>query len=188
MQRSIKIGDKEIDYKIKKSKRAKRVRIAVYCDASVVVTMPYRVSENVVEKFLREKADWLFKKISLFLKRGKSELVTLGRDDYLRKKEEARKIVQEIIEKHNKNNKFGLNRVSIRNQKTRWGSCSRKRNININYKIVYLPRIIAEYIVVHELCHLKEFNHSRRFWAHVEAILPNCKELRRELKHVGLSL
>jgi len=79
---------------------------------------------------------------------------------------------------------YGLrcNRITIRNQKTRWGSCSRKGNLNFNYKIALLPQRLADYIIVHELCHLGEFNHSRKFWALVAQTMPDHVDLRKELK------
>src|SRR5438105_4671667 len=59
---------------------------------------------------------------------------------------------------------FAINRIAVKNQKTRWGSCSKKGNLNFNYKIYLLPRHLADYVIVHELCHLGEFNHSPAFW------------------------
>lgn len=99
----------------------------------------------------------------------------------------AKEIVEKYISKHNQNNKFNYGRITIRNQKTRWGSCSGKNNLNFNYRIVFLPEHLAEYLVVHELCHLLEMNHSSRFWGQVENILPNYKSSRRELKKISFS-
>lgn len=77
---------------------------------------------------------------------------------------------------------FSVGRISIRDTKTRWGSCSKRGNLNFNYKILFLPAHLADYIVVHELCHLQEFNHSQNFWALVAKIFPNHKAMRAELK------
>ncbi|MFH1661706.1 MAG: M48 family metallopeptidase [Candidatus Falkowbacteria bacterium] len=186
MQRKIKINNQEIDYKIKKSKRAKRLRIAVYCDATVVVTLPFLASEKIVEKFLKEKSGWLIKKISYFKKYKNINIPVLTKNDYLKNKNKALIIARNIIKKYNQECKFKFNKITIKNQKTRWGSCSRKGNININYKIIYLPEKIAEYIVVHEICHLIEFNHSRKFWNLVAEIFPDYLDIRRELKKKGL--
>lgn len=86
----------------------------------------------------------------------------------------------------NRNYKYSWNKISIREQKTRWGSCSQKKNLNFNSKIALLPEKLAEYIVVHELCHLGEFNHSKRFWNLVEKILPDYKQRRSDLKTEGI--
>ncbi len=72
------------------------------------------------------------------------------------------------------------------NQRTKWGSCSKKGNLNFNYKIALMPEKIADYIVVHELCHLKEFNHSRKFWNLVVKIIPDYLEIKKELKNKSL--
>lgn len=77
---------------------------------------------------------------------------------------------------------FRFNKVSIRDQKTRWGSCSRRRNLSFNYRLMNHRPEVIDYVIVHELCHLREMNHSDRFWIHVAQILPDYKALRRELK------
>lgn len=182
MSRRIKINDKQIDYKIRKSQRAKRLRVAVYCDASVVVTLPNSVNEKLIENFLREKANWLLEKIDFFNNHKNKFFSNLAEDDFINKKEKAYITVKSIVKKYNQNNEFKINNIKIKNQKTRWGSCSKKGNININYKIVYLKRKMAEYIVVHELCHLKEFNHSNKFWKLVASKFPDYLDIRKELR------
>lgn len=77
-------------------------------------------------------------------------------------------------------------RVTIRRQKTRWGSCSRSGSISLNYKLVMLRNDLIDYILIHELCHLKELNHSDRFWKLVGGILPGYKEFRKELKQIKI--
>jgi len=160
--------------------------VAVYCDASVVVTLPNAFDEKLTEKFLREKANWLLEKINYFNNFKNKALNNLTKDDFLNKKDKAYKIVEDIVKKYNKDDEFKINNIKIKNQKTRWGSCSKKGNININYKIVYLRKKISEYIIVHELCHLKEFNHSNKFWNLVAKKLPDYLEIKRKLKREGL--
>jgi predicted metal-dependent hydrolase len=105
-----------------------------------------------------------------------------GRRDYLKYKEQARVLIIEKIESINKNLGVQYNRISIKNQKRSWGSCSRKRNLNFNYKILFLPERLQNYVIVHELAHLKEFNHSKNFWAVVAGIIPDHKALRKQLR------
>jgi len=77
---------------------------------------------------------------------------------------------------------FKIGSVAIRNQKTRWGSCSGKGNLNFNYKVMFLPKEFADYIIVHEICHIKEMNHSIDFWNLVGISIPDYRRIRRELK------
>lgn len=76
-------------------------------------------------------------------------------------------------------------KVAIRNQKTRWGSCSKNGNLNFHYRIIFLPESLQDYIIVHELCHLKMFNHSKEFWDLVGEQVSSHKECRRNLRKFG---
>lgn len=115
--------------------------------------------------------------LKLFIKKKK-----YTRWDYKRYKESARVLVHQRILELNTHYNFKVGRVAIRNTKSRWGSCSKKGNLNFNYKILFLPPHVADYIVVHELCHLKEFNHSINFWNLVAEVVPDHKSIRAELK------
>lgn len=99
-------------------------------------------------------------------------------------KEHARLLVYKRIEYFNAFYRFHFHRVAIRNQKSRWGSCSRQGNLNFNYKVVFLPEHLVDYIVVHELCHLKEMNHSPRFWNLVAQTIPDHKVRRKQLRGI----
>ncbi len=103
---------------------------------------------------------------------------------YLKYKETARQLVLSRLEHFNSHYNFKYGRISIRNQRGRWGSCSSKGNLNFNYKICLLPEAIADYIVVHELCHLKEFNHGENFWKLVEEKIPNYQHIKIELRKI----
>ena len=107
-----------------------------------------------------------------------------GLAEYRKLKQQARCLVQEKIAQINQLYNFSFNRICVKNHKSRWGSCSKKGNLNFNYKIMHLPADLAEYIVAHELCHLRELNHSARFWALVARAVPDYKERRRKLKAV----
>ena len=79
-------------------------------------------------------------------------------------------------------------RISIRHQKTKWGSCSSKGNLNFNCLLMLAPEAVRDYVVVHELCHRKQMNHSEAFWAEVERVLPRYREARKWLKTHGQEL
>ena len=104
---------------------------------------------------------------------------------YIENKDKALSIVKDRIEYFNTFYNFKWNRIVIRNQKTRWGSCSRKGNLNFNYKIAFLPPKSADYIIVHELCHLGEFNHSQKFWNLVAQTIPDYLAIRKDLRKHG---
>lgn len=105
-----------------------------------------------------------------------------SRKDYSKHKELSRALVHERITHYNAFYQFAVGRVFIKNHKSRWGSCSKLGNLNFNYKLVHLPPQLADYIIVHELCHLAHFNHSTKFWALVARTTPNHLQLRHQLR------
>ena len=108
--------------------------------------------------------------------------------NYIKYKSPAINLIKERLEYYNQFYNYEWGRVAIRNQKTRWGSCSKKGNLNFNYKIVLLSPKQTDYIIVHELCHLKEFNHSQKFWDLVSTTIPDYKEIRSSLRTNGLRI
>ena len=103
---------------------------------------------------------------------------------YLENKEAARALILERLAYFNQHYTYEWNRVSIRNQKRCWGSCSSKKNLNFSYKLLLLPPHLCDYIIVHELCHLKEMNHGKAFWQLVAETLPDYKTRVKELKQI----
>lgn len=171
-----------IEYKVRKSIRAKRMRIAVYCDGSVVVTVPRNFNGDLMDKFVSQKKNWILEKIQGFLKSPLRFLKVSSRGDFKKYKDEVQKLVEKRIDFFNKFYGFKFNKINIKNQKTRWGSCSRRGNLNFNYKVLFLSEEVRDYIIVHELCHLKEFNHSKNFWNLVKRAVPNYTEVRNGLR------
>jgi len=164
------------------------MRIAVHCDGTVAVTIPSFLREITAEQFIIEKAGWLLSKLVPFTNIDGVQILRRTRVDYIRNKEVARVLICEKVKKLNEKYSYKYNRISIRSQKTCWGSCSRKGNLNFNYKIMFLPENVQDYIVAHELCHLKEFNHSKNFWRLVSVAVPNYLEIRRGLRSGGTLL
>lgn len=100
---------------------------------------------------------------------------------YLENREKARDLVTGRLNYFNTFYGYKWNRIAIKNTKRRWGSCSKKGNLNFCYKIVFLPTEIADYVIVHELCHLGQFNHSKMFWELVSRTLPDFRMTRKKL-------
>lgn len=191
MQRRITLFQKEIAYAVKVSMRARRMRLSVYHDGKVVVIIPRRMDERMAERFIIRKSQWVLDKLKHFRRLPGRILVRSQRpraflrsrkEDFLKHKENARALAAERVTHFNAMYRFGLNKISIRDQRTLWGSCSKKGNLNFNYKIALLPSALADYIIVHELCHLGEFSHSQKFWNLVAQVVPDYAALRRELR------
>jgi len=186
MKRQIELHKNKVEYTLKVSKRARRMRLAIYCDTDFVVTAPSNVSQNIIEQFIVRKSQWILDKLEYFKSISGKINAKDAENDYANYKDQALVLAKKRIEYFNKIYGFKFNRINIKNQKTRWGSCSRKGNLNFNYKIALLPEKLADYIIAHELCHLKEFNHSRKFWNLVAKVMPDYFEIRNELRNSGI--
>ena len=103
-------------------------------------------------------------------------------------RERARTVLTERVEFFVHEHGFEIGKIRITSARTRWGSCSSKNALSFTWRLVMVPLDVIDYVVVHELCHLKEMNHSRAFWAQVEAILPDYKRRRKWLKDNGAKL
>jgi len=106
----------------------------------------------------------------------------------VKKREQARRFVENRLSYFNKFYNFEINRIAIKNASTRWGSCSSLGNLNFNYKIIYLRPALADYLIVHELCHLGELNHSKRFWALVCKTIPDYVNINKELRRTPVKV
>lgn len=102
--------------------------------------------------------------------------------EYKERKDEVLKIVTERVAFFAARYGVTWEKIAIRNQRTRWGSCSRNGNLNFNYRLVHLPPELVDYVVIHEICHLLEMNHSPRFWAQVAKECPDWQHCRRALR------
>ncbi len=169
-----------IPYELKRYKKSKTVKLMIRANGEVLVTAPTRTSKRSIDNFVFDKQDWIKQRLDLIESLPQPHVKTKP-GDYLKYKKQALELVKEKIEKINKHYNFEYKNISIRDQKTRWGSCSSKGNLNFSYKIALIPDIYAEYIVIHELCHLKEMNHGENFWKLVEETMPEYKRIRNEL-------
>jgi len=182
MKKEILLKNEKVEYRLKKSRRARNISLTIGKSAELSVTIPFWADENRALEFILKKADWILQKMKYFKDIQSSLLPERSRKDYLKCKELAREITEKKLEYFNQFYNFSFNRISIRNQKTRWGSCSRNGNLNFSYRIAYLPEKLCDYIIVHELCHLSEFNHSKKFWELVAKTVPDYKEVRRKIR------
>ena len=181
MQKEIILNNQKIPYTFRKSRRSRCMRLTIKTDATLVVSVPWLLSGKKAEDFIMQKADWILGKIKHFQNK-ESSLPSATRKDYLKYKNLAREIVEKKLKYFNEFYGFSYNRVFIRNQKTRWGSCSKVGNLNFSYRIIYLSEKLCNYIIVHELCHLGEFSHSQDFWDLVAKTVPEYKKIRKEIK------
>ena len=167
----------------------KTVAIQVNSNLSVTVRAPRSASEKDIEEILKKKEAWISKHIEK-IKEAKERFEAeptekLTREKVIALAEEALKVIPERVEYFAKVIGVTYGKITIRNQKTRWGSCSSKGNLNFNCLLMLAPPEVLDYVVVHELCHRKQMNHSKAFWLEVEKVLPNYKEVRKWLKEEG---
>ncbi len=163
--------------------RSRRKMIAIQIDreGQVIVRTPYGITKRQVEEFLDEKKDWILQTRQRVEKR-KTEQIPISEEVRREGIERAKRIFPERTAYFAKRMGVDYGRITIREQKTRWGSCSSKGNLNFNWKLVLLDPELLDYVVVHELAHRREMNHSKNFWKIVEAELPDYRERRRRLK------
>jgi hypothetical protein len=152
----------------------------------VVVTVPRWVPGFVVERFVREHADWITGTTNSLQKKSREiiRLPTTVAKSFKLYKENTRTLVEKRLTHIASLYGVKFGRISIRNQKSRWGSCSKRGNLNFNFKIFFLSKELQDYIVVHEVCHLLQFNHSKKFWDLVGWSIPDYKNLRKRLKNI----
>lgn len=181
-RKTILLGNRELTYELRRNVRSKHIRMTVSCDGRVAVSMPPFVPLFLAERFLREKAAWVLGKLdrspadpSIGLSRG-------GKPEYERYRGQALAFVEERVSHWNRFYGFEHGRISVRNQKTRWGSCSKRGNLSFNWRLLSLPPEMADYVVVHELCHLARFDHSEAFWDLVAKACPDYRDIRKKMK------
>ena len=172
----------------KRNHKMRSIRLTIKQNGEIIVSAPYFISQAKIDHFVQSKSAWINKKLEYFKKHPVSQerlfLKTLPKSDFDKNKEKARDYIQKRVEDLAGVHDFEFNEIYIRNQKSRWGSCSRDKNLSFNYKIIYLPQKIADYIIIHELCHTKELNHSKRFWDLVEKCMPDYLKFRKDLKRI----
>ena len=171
-----------IPYTFRRYSWSRKIRLTVNLEGRVVVTAPYLVSQKSIDNFVEAHQDWIKEKLKYFSKLGPITRLGGGYSDYRKHKESARILVKQKINIINEYYQFSFKRIAIKNSRSRWGSCSQKGNLNFNYKILFLPNRLVDYIITHELCHLREMNHSQNFWNLVAKTIPDWRLCRQELR------
>lgn len=184
------MSEHPFSYKIIYSAR-KTLAIQITADGAVCVRAPRTIAPSVIDSFLAEKESWILK----HLQKKKEEKENgyfqnriLSDSDRRRYRQIARDIFTQKTAYYANLLGVTYGRISIREQKTRWGSCSSDGNLNFNWRLIFAPEDVLDYIVVHELAHRKEMNHSAEFYKIVAQILPDYKKQQRWLRDNGQKL
>jgi len=176
----------EVDYVINKTNR-NSIKIRVSSDLKILVEAPAGTSVKTIEEFILTKQDWIKKQIAkIDLENQSAESMgPITQEELKEIKKQAKKVIPERVEYYA--NKAGItyNRIAIRLQKTRWGSCSADGNLNFNCLLVLMPLEVLDSVVVHELCHRHHMNHSKAFYDEVNALYPDYKRCTKWLKQNG---
>lgn len=184
-QKEIFLDGKPVLYWLRVSNRARRISLVIENDGRIIAVLPRKKKEKLVEKFMYDNKKWIHKTVSNHKKRKNVSFHYSGKR-YKTHKDTTLVLVKERVKYFNETYCFSFNKVSIRNQKRQWGSCSEKRNLNFNFRLLFLPSRLLDYVIVHELCHLGEFNHGDGFWRLVAQTMPQYRSLEKELKSYKL--
>lgn len=183
----MKIGEYNVE--VRRSKR-KSAAIKITADMQIVVYVPLYVSDNEIERMVISKSKWIdehmLKVQSTVDERSKLEKITFEQIKELA--DQAVEYIPKRVKYYAEKENFVYNKITIKNLVSRWGSCSTKGNLNFNCLLMLTPDYVIDYIVVHELCHLREMNHSEKFWAEVEKIMPDYQRAELWLKQNGGNL
>jgi len=165
-----------------RSHRAKHLNISVKAPAKVRIAIPKGISFEKAKIFTHSKIGWICKHLLKIQLKPKIHLF-----DELVDKQVAKEFLEGRIKELADNFGFVYNKVTIRNQKTRWGSCSGKNNINLNMQLMNIPNHLIDYVILHELVHTKVKNHSPLFWSSLDIYVGKAKAIDKELKKYSLS-
>lgn len=182
MECFLEIRQTRIPYTIRRYTQSKHVRILIDRNGSVTVTGPARLPYRAYKAFVETRKDWIVAQVHERVADKDPHLIATSREHFLAHKEAAYTLATEKVEYWNQHYQYSFGKIAVKRLKSRWGSCSSNGNLSFNYKILFLPEVLQDYLVVHELCHLWEMNHSERFWRLVGQTIPNYRELRNAFR------
>lgn len=165
----------------------KSVAVEIRSDATVLVRAPFIMKDAEIWEFVKEKENWILTHLEKVEERreGLKTIEKLSVTEIHKLADLALKVISMKVKHYAGLMNVQYGRITIRNQKTRWGSCSSKGNLNFNCLLMLAPDEVVDYVVIHELCHLIEMNHSKAFWKQVEQVMPDYKKHRKWLKDHG---
>lgn len=178
-----------MNMQIVKSKR-KTISIEITKELSVLVRSPQHMSHKKIMGFVEQKTAWIEEHIERMRQRieKNSSVVKLTDEEIQSLVKKAKEIIPQRVLDYAQRMGVDYGRITIRSQRTLWGSCSSKGNLNFNCLLLLTPPEVLDYVVVHELCHLKEMNHSKRFWEELRRVLPDYEIQKKWLKDHGSEL
>lgn len=166
----------------------KTLAIQIAADGSVKVRAPQGLDKYSIDHFLHKKRDWVLKHLEQFKRKTLPAKPPLSLREQKRYIKLARDVFTQKVAYFSSIMNVSYGRISIREQKTRWGSCSGAGNLNFNWRLIFAPPEVLDYVVVHELAHRREMNHSKAFYSLVEEVLPDYENCRKWLRIQGASL
>ena len=175
----------DISYTLIRSSR-KTISIVIRPNGEVEVRCPRRCSKRDVDAFLLSKEDWIRKHLETIAARP--QIPALSPEQLRELAKQAAEVLPERVQHFANIMGVTVGRITIRSQRTRWGSCSAQGNLNFNCLLMLCPEEVRDYVVIHELCHRKHLNHSADFWAEVERYCPDYRIHRKWLKDNGAVL
>lgn len=161
-----------LQYKIKYSK-IKNVYIQIK-EGEVIVKAPTKTTKQEIEQIIQQKADWIQKNIEKENKKNQRKAIYT--------EEKFKQIIEKNANELIKITGLTPNKIRIRNIKYAWGTCSANKNITINYNLIKYSEQAIKYVILHELCHLKYMNHSKKFWELIQKYMPEYKQVKKEFK------
>lgn len=172
--------------RIIKSKR-KTISLQIKPDGSIELKVPVQMTDAQIQEFLHQKSGWIEKHLQAVQERQQqlSQVEPLNKEEIQELANQALEVIPKRVTYFAEIVGVTYGRITIRNQKSKWGSCSSKGNLNFNCLLMLAPTDVLDYVVVHELCHRKEMNHSSQFWTEVRKVLPDYEKQKLWLKEHG---
>lgn len=171
----------DIDYKVTYSNR-RSIGIYVHQDSSVEVRVPKRTSLRVIRELVDKKKKWIEKSKE---KMSKNPVHEFSDEEIQRLINKGDNILIDKIDYYSKIMRVNPSSVKIGKAKSYWGCCTSKNNIIFSYRLFNLEEEMINYVIVHELAHIKEHNHSSAFWKEVESVIPDYKHVRKKLSQLN---